>query len=368
MKTYQRDGKLRPSTVHADRLARVREQLVRRRLDGYLVWDRMDQYWLTGFTGEDGGVLVTAERTILLTDGRFDTTATLEAPWAVKVLRLKRGPESTAREIKRYRLRRVGFDPAHLNVATYAALGKLVRPGRLVSAGGVVSEMRQIKDALELAAIRGAIDIAQRAFAQLRTWLRPGMSERYVAGRLVFEMQQLGAQCGSFEPIVAVGASAALPHYEPGDQRVTRDAGVLIDWGARAGWYVSDLTRVLWPGSIPPRLRRIADVVREAHDRAVAVIGPGVKAVAVDRAARQHIHKAGLGKRFNHATGHGIGLNVHEAPRLGRNSKDVLKAGMVVTVEPGVYLPGVGGVRLESDVLVTERGHEVLSTLAPEFR
>jgi len=352
-----------PAEPYADRLSRVRALLGRRRLDGYLVLDRMDQYWLTGFTGEDGGVLVTDSAVVLLTDGRFEEAADLEAPWARRVIRRKRGPDSIARVLKRYKLRRVGFEPAHMNVELHAELRKLVRRARLVPGRDLIGQMRLCKDEFEIAAIRRAIHVAQQAFELVRRWVAPGRSERQIAARLSYELQRRGAQGPAFAPIVAAGANASRPHYQPGDARIRAGDGVLIDWGARVGWYVSDLTRMVWPASMPRSIGRIYNVVKEAHDRAIAVLRPGVKASAVDRVARQTIGRAGFGKRFNHALGHGIGLSVHEGPRLGRGAEGRLRPGMVVTIEPGVYLPGQGGVRIESDVLVTESGCEVLSTL-----
>jgi Xaa-Pro aminopeptidase len=350
-------------TPYRDRLRRVRAEMDRRELDGYLVQNRMDQYWLTGFTGEDGFVLVTNRVVVLLTDGRFDEAANLEAPWARKVLRQQRTPERNAKELTRYKLGRVGFDPGHLSVAEFEGLRKAARPAKLVSTPGLILNMRLRKDEGEVAAIRKAIRVAERAFSKVAKWIKPGVTESHISARLAYEMQLLGAHEVSFPTIVAIGANGALPHYEPGNGVVRKGQGILIDWGARVGWYTSDLTRMLWPGSIPRELARVQSVVKEAHDQAIAFARPGATADAVDRAARRVIEKAGYGPQFNHATGHGMGLDVHEAPRIGKGTNTVLEPGMVFTVEPGVYLPGKGGVRLEDDVLVTESGCEVLTTL-----
>jgi len=357
-----RTGKRIPRP-YGDRIAAVREEMARKDLDGYLVLERMDQIWLTGFTGEDGAVLITPKNVVLLTDGRFDESAGIEAPYAVKVLRKKRTPDVNVREFKRHRVKRLGFDPGHMNVADYAQYRKFAKPIKLVSSSGLIYRQRLIKDGQELKVIQQAIDIAEKAFKKLQRWVRPGLTEREVAARLEYEMQRLGAQGPSFPTIVAAGPNASLPHYEPGSRKVKKSEGILIDWGARIGWYVSDLTRMIWPGSIPRRLARVYEVVREAHDRAVDAVRPGVTAHAVDRIARSCITKAGYGARFNHALGHGIGLDVHEAPRVGKGTQDELRPGMVITIEPGIYLPGVGGVRLESDVLVTKTGYQVLSSL-----
>jgi Xaa-Pro aminopeptidase len=349
--------------LFAERLVRLRSEMERLKLDGYLVLDRRDQYWLTGFTGEDGGVLVSPADVTLLTDGRFEQTAEIEAPWARRILRKTRTPEVTAGILKRSRLARIGFDPAHMNVATHAAISKLIRPARLVSASGLILGMRRRKSPEELQAIRRAIRIAEEAFQAVAQEIRPGQSESQIAAALVFEMLRRGASEPAFPTIVAAGANASLPHYSPTDRKLRPGEPLLIDWGARAGGYVSDLTRMVWTGSIPRELGTIYGVVREAHDRAIAAVRPGVRAVTVDGVARRVIQRAGYGSRFNHALGHGMGLDVHEAPRLGKASRDVLEAGMVITIEPGIYLPGVGGVRIEDDVLVTEDGCQVLTSL-----
>ncbi|MFO0840084.1 MAG: Xaa-Pro peptidase family protein [Phycisphaerae bacterium] len=358
-----KSARRQPGAAHADRLSRMRSAIADARVDAFLVLDRMDQYWLTGFTGEDGGVIVTADQVVLLTDGRFGENADTEAPYARKVLRKKRSVEETVAELRRLRARRVGFEPAHLNVGAFAELRKLGNGMTFKAVSGVVSAMRQLKDAGEIEVIRHAIDVAQRALHATRSAIKPGETERSIAALLEFEMRRLGADEAAFGTIVACGPNGSLPHYRAGDRKIADNDCVLVDWGARCDWYVSDLTRVIWTGSIPAELGKVHRIVKEAHDRAVAAVRAGARASAVDRAARQHIHKAGFGKQFTHSVGHAIGLNVHEAPGLRKLSKDVLKAGMVVTIEPGIYLPGIGGVRVESDVLVTANGPEVLSTL-----
>ena len=351
---------------YRDRVNRLRDVLQRQKLDGYLVQNRMDQFWLTGFTGEDGFVLVTDKHVVLLTDGRFDESADLECPWATKVLRKVRTPERTAQELRKYKLSRVGFDPGHFTVAEHEGLRKSGKPIKLVALSGAILDMRLIKDEGEIAAICKAIQVAEKAFTKIKAWIKPGFTESKIAARLAYEMQCLGAQEVSFPSIVAVGANASLPHYEPGNGVVKKDEGILLDWGARVNWYVSDLTRTIWPGRIPPLMAKIRKIVHEAHDEAIAAVKPGKTSHQIDGVARRIITKAGYGPQFGHALGHGMGLDVHEAPRVGKGTETVLKPGMVITIEPGIYIPGKGGVRLEDDVLVTETGCKVLSTLSPE--
>ncbi len=356
-----------PPKPYSLRIQRLREEIARREMDGYLIQDRMDQYWLTGFTGEDGPVLVTPREVVLLTDGRFDEAADIQSPFARKVLRKKRDAQTNAKEIKRCRVTRLGFNPDQMTVSEHKGLKKFAAPAQLVPAEGMITPLRACKDAGEVDRIRKSIRVAEQAFERVRRWLKPGLTERAIAARLVYEMQKLGAQGETFPSIVAAGPGSSLPHYEPGDRKLEKNQLLLFDWGANVNWYGSDLTRVVWLGSIAPRLREIFEVVREAHDRAIKAVRPGVTGHAVDHVARAIINKAGYGKLFNHALGHGLGLVAHEVPRIGKGTETVLQPGMVITIEPGIYLPGLGGVRLEDDVLVTKTGYEVLSSLPVEF-
>jgi Xaa-Pro aminopeptidase len=356
-----------PPEPYALRLSKLRDELTRRKLDAYLIQDRMDQYWTTGFSGEDGPVLLTQRAVVLLTDGRFDEAAAREAPYARKVLRKKRTPDETMREVHRCKVAKLGFNPDHMCVSEFNVLKKLAAATRLVPTAGFMTPYRACKDAGEVNRLRVAIRVAEQAFERVRAWLRPGQTEREIAAQLVYEMQKLGAQGETFPSIVAVGANSSLPHYEPGSAKLVENEILLLDWGARVDWYGSDLTRVLCLGSMPDRLKEVFRVVREAHDRAIEAVRPGIKARAVDAVARGIIQKAGYGKLFNHGLGHGLGIAVHELPRVNKITKEVLKPGMVFTIEPGIYLPGVGGVRLEDDVVVTETGCEVLSRLPVEF-
>ena len=358
-------GKIRKP--YAERIAAVRAVMAEKDLDAYLIQSRMDQYWLTGFTGEDGAVVLTHRAVILLTDGRFDENADREAPYAKKVLRKARTPATNALEIKKTRAKRIGYDPSLMSVAEFKVLKKECKPAGFVEAGGLFGPLRARKDKGEIKTMRQAIDVAQKAFLATMRWVKPGLTERAIAAKLVYEMQKRGAMGETFPSIVASGPNSSIPHATPGDRKLKKNEILLFDWGAHVDWYGSDLTRVMWLGSIPRRLRKIYDIVRESHDAGIEAVRPGVTAHEVDRAARRVIEKAGFGKRFNHATGHGVGLVAHEIPRIGKGTETELQEGMVITIEPGIYLPGVGGVRLEDDILVTKRGYEVLTTLPLEL-
>jgi Xaa-Pro aminopeptidase len=237
----------------------------------------------------------------------------------------------------------------------------------LVRTEGMVEDLRAIKDKGEIDEIRQAIWYAERGFEILRASLRPEQTEREIANQLEFNLRKLGAKACAFPPVVGVGPRAALPHGRPSDVRVGESDHLLVDWGAWGRLYRSDLTRVLITARISPKLQRMYGVVLKAQEAAIKAIRPGVVGKNVDAVARSIIADAGFGRFFGHGLGHGIGLDVHEAPSLKPISEVVLRPGMIVTVEPGIYLPDFGGVRLEDDVLVTKDGHEVLSSLPKQF-
>jgi Xaa-Pro aminopeptidase len=237
----------------------------------------------------------------------------------------------------------------------------------LVPVAGLVESLRMIKDKEEIEATRRAIVIAQKAFAIGRAMLRPNMTERQLANLLEFQMREEGAKGCSFTPIVGVGPRAALPHGRPSDVQIGEAPFVLIDWGTNENLYMSDLTRVLVTGKPPAKLEKVYKVVLGAQMAAIEAIAPGKTCGEIDKVARDIITKAGFGKQFGHGLGHGLGLEIHEDPRFAVGNKTVLEPGMILTVEPGIYLPGVLGVRIEDDILVTKAGNEVLTSVPKEW-
>lgn len=360
-----------------ERLRPVREFIAARRLDGLLITSRTDQIYLTGFNGEDGMVLVRPRHVYLLSDFRFITSARKQAPWARFVQRKKSHAEELAKLARHGKMKRIGFLPDRITVATLSGVRKALRPvgTRLVQAANVVAKLRITKSPAEVAVLREAIRVAEEAFIALRRTIRLGQTEREIASRLEYEMARRGAMGPSFPTVVAEGPNSALPHAEPGNRVVRRGSAVLIDWGARLDGYRSDLTRVLFIGKIRPRFRRLYAVVLEAQERGICALRAGRPIRQVDHAARSYIAKSGYGKRFGHALGHGLGLDIHEAPSLNARNTDVLEPGMVVTIEPGIYIPGLGGVRIEDDVLIgtahdekaQSRDYEVLSRLPKDL-
>jgi Xaa-Pro aminopeptidase len=357
-----------------DRFAARRERLLRRlktaSVEALLVTSPSNVRYLTGFTGEDSELVIGRNVAVLVSDSRFETQIREECPGLDAFIRstAQTRMEALAQVVSAAKLRVLAFESRTTSYSQWESLQGSAKSLELVPQVDHVEILRMVKDAGEVAQIREAVHQAERGFGLLRASLRGEMSELQAANELEHAMRGFGARGASFETIVAAGPRAALPHARPTSAKVGDADFVLVDWGATNGQgYRSDLTRILVTGTISPKLEKLYGVVLNAQRRAIEAIGPGVPAAEVDSIARDVISKAGLGKNFGHGLGHGIGLEIHEGPRLSRTSKDVLQAGMVVTVEPGIYLPGWGGIRIEDDVLVTRKGHEVLTSLPTEI-
>ncbi len=348
---------------------KLRRAVKRAGADALLVTDFRNVTYLTGFTGDDSYLLLREDGETLLSDGRYTTQLGDECPGldidirgpSVKML------DAASKLVRQSVSGKLAIEADSMTVSLRDQLAEKLPTVEMVATSGLVAGLRLRKDREEVRRIRQAIACAETAFAAVCDALTPEMTEKDVADELDHTMRRMGAQCASFPPIVAVGPRSALPHAPPTSRRIGESGFVLIDWGARDDLYVSDLTRVVIHGKLSAKLRKVYSVVLEAQTRAIEAIGPGVAAKEVDAVARSVITNAGFGRRFNHGLGHGIGLDVHEAPRLSSTSDTVLQPGMVVTVEPGIYLPGWGGVRLEDDVLVTRDGFEVLTTVPKQL-
>lgn len=348
---------------HAERLDRFRHLVRQEKLDAFLVADAANVTYLSGFRGDSSYLLVGRTRAWLITDGRYTEQATAEAPDCEVVRHTVSLVKSAASLAASARVRTLGFEPNVLTVATHGDLAKELKRTRTVPKKGLVEKLRQVKDRAEIAAIRGAAALADASFQAVRSRLTAGRTEADVALELEHEMRRRGAQRSSFEAIVAARHRSSLPHAQPTRAVIRPGNAVLVDWGAQRNLYCSDCTRVLFLGPPSARWRRVYEVVRAAQEMAIAAIRPGVPCREVDAAARKHIEAAGYGDAFKHGLGHGVGLRVHETPGLSARSEDTLAEGMVVTVEPGIYLDGWGGVRIEDLVHVRRDGAELLSSL-----
>ena len=346
----------------AARNARLRKALADTSAQALLVTAPADVGYMSGFTGEDSWLVVGKGRGWVLTDGRFAEEVERECPDFSSTIR--KGPmiEALAKVVRRKRLSCLAYDPGHVSVALLSRLRRGLKGVRLVKQEGLVTRLRARKDKVELRAIRRAVRVAEEGWQAFRKGIRLGMTEQQLAADLDYQMRLAGADAPAFRTIVGVDGTAARPHALPGRRRLKRGAVLLVDFGARVGGYVCDLTRVLFAGRIPPRARRVYETVHAAQAAGIAAVGPGVKTSDVDAAARAVIEEAGFARKFRHGLGHGLGREVHEEPRLGPSGpKSTLEPGMVVTIEPGIYLKGRLGVRLEDDVLVTETGRKVLT-------
>ncbi len=330
-----------------------------------LVSNARDVRYLTGFVGEDSWAVVPAKGAgvTVISDSRFEEQIQREAPHVTAKMR-RRGlsDEITALMDKR-RMERIAFQADYVTCSQRGALAKKIGARRVVPVDDGLIQQRAVKGPEEIAAIKKALKIQQEAFRRTVEQIKPGQTEQQIAAFLEYQMRLLGADGASFPTIVAADANASLPHAIPGSRKVKKGGIVLIDWGAVCGGYCSDLTRVVSIGKMPAKIRTIYQIVLEAQQAAIQAISPGRALADIDAAARGVIEKAGYGERFGHSLGHGIGLDIHEQPTLSARSKGRLREGQVVTVEPGIYLPGVGGVRIEDDILVTPRGYRVLSHL-----
>ena len=359
--------KVGPRPFIKARLDRARVMLADKNIDAFLVTNRMDHYYLTGFSGEDSAVLITGRGVHVITDGRFETSSKAEVGWARRHFRKRLLAEEIGNVCRKLKLKKLHIQPGAVTVADQQELRRRVKPTRLANAPDILGQLRRIKDREEIKVTRQAIRVAEEAFQATRKSIRAGQTERQIAARLEYEMQKRGATGCAFPSIVAEGPNAALPHAVPGARKVRKGSAILVDWGAIYDFYRSDLTRMIFVGSIPPRIRKIYGIVLEAQEKAIEAVKPGERMCDVDAVARRHIKKCGYGKYFGHGLGHGLGLNTHEPPRLSWMSDEKLAAGMVVTVEPGIYLPGIGGVRIEDDVVVTDSGCEVLTTFSKDI-
>jgi len=347
------------------RQTRLRSQLDRHRLDSLLVTHLPNIRYLGGFTGSAGALLLTEEETIFFTDGRYTEQARSEVQCA-KVVIGKKGALAAAASWMESRRRkmayRVGIETDRLSAAAVSRLNEsLPKHIRLRPAPPLVEQQRMVKDAEEVAKIRAAVLLGSLLFDRLIEVIRPGVPELEVAAELEYAAAKAGAEGMSFPTIIASGERSALPHGRASRQAIPSVGFVVCDFGVILQGYCSDMTRTLYVGRPPAEAKRFYDAVLAAQVAALEAVAAGRREEQVDRAARKLLQKRGLAKYFTHSTGHGVGLEIHEGPRLAAGQKETLRSGMVITAEPGAYIPGKWGVRIEDMVLVTDSGCEVLT-------
>jgi Xaa-Pro aminopeptidase len=355
-------------TKHSLRTERLEKLLRGPGVDTLLINSPADWYYLTGFTGEAGVLLAGRKGLTLVTDGRFTVQADQELA-GVRVVLQKDGLFRTCGELLRqWKVRNVGFDPNQLTVSQCETLKTAAgRTVRLKSTPGLVQGLRSLKDPSELATMRKAAVLASEVVDAAIRLLKPGVREFEIAAEIEFQMRRRGASGAAFDSIVAFGARAALPHARPTAKRLRKNELVVLDLGAIIEKYCSDITRTVYVGKAPARVRLWYQAVREAQAAAIDAVQAGRTCGEIDSAARGVLAAYRLEQYFVHSTGHGLGLEVHEEPRLAKGQKTQLASGNVVTIEPGVYIAGVGGIRIEDDVAVQDRRNEVLTRASRDF-
>ncbi|MGH2820476.1 MAG: M24 family metallopeptidase [Actinomycetota bacterium] len=347
---------------HEGRIDRVRARLAEAEVDALLVTDLTNVRYLTGFSGTNGQLVVTSGGATFFSDPRYEARAQTLVRGAEIVIYPSRLTDLLPDHLAGANVRRIGFESESVTVAGRDRLSEELSDVELVATSKVVEDLRRIKDRDEIDLIRAAVELGDATFSWMIDRLAPGDTEREIALELEMHVRNEGAEAVAFEPIVGSGELSAHIHHTPSERALQKGDLVLIDFGCKRDGYCSDLTRTVVLGAASEAQRELYDLVLAANRAGIDALRAGAEGRWVDGVARGLIEEAGHGDAFGHGLGHGVGIDVHEAPRLHRNSEDELQAGDVVTVEPGVYLVGSGGVRIEDCVLVTAEGAEVLTT------
>lgn len=348
-----------------NRVHSVAGSLAAKGVDGILVANLRNVRYLSGFSGTSGCLLITKKLRIFCTDSRYEEQAKREVSGFDILIEREERPREILEKARQAGIRTLGFESS----VPYAFYRSLLRKGlRLKAVSNLVEELRKTKSGIEMKHIQQAVLRAENAFREIVPFIRPGVTERHVALRLEEALKKHGCRSLPFEIIVAAGKNSAMPHGRPSDNRIRPSDFVILDWGGESGGYYSDMTRtLLMDGKNLQKKKEIYETVLLANTAALASAGPGITARSVDKTARDIIKKAGYGDYFGHGTGHGVGLDVHELPRVSRFGRETLKPGMVFTVEPGIYIPGIGGVRIEDMVHVERHGTRTMTSLPKKF-
>jgi len=354
------------------RVKSLREQLEPTKLDALLVSHLPNIRYLCGFTGSAGFLLVSENQAVLFTDSRYKVQAHEEVDGAKVVIArhavINALADWVSRRGKRSKKWALGIEADHLTVSEKKRLAGLLPSGiGLRNAPSLVERARMVKDSVELQRIRAAVQLGASLFDCALQVIKPGVKETEVAAEMEYMARRAGAEAMSFPTIIASGARSALPHGRASEQPIAPGGFVVCDFGVILAGYCSDQTRTVWVGEERKEARRAYEAVREAQEAAISAVRPGATVGEVDAAARRVLAKAGFGRYFTHSTGHGVGLEIHEPPRVAAGQKELLEPGMVITIEPGVYFPGKWGIRIEDMVAVTASGCEVLSSTGKDF-
>jgi Xaa-Pro aminopeptidase len=353
--------------VFSERISRLRSQFSKLEITGILLLDMKNIRYLTGFAGSDGALCIDPRKTTLLVDGRYLTQAK-NSTQEIEIYEYQDKMAGVASVLSGTGSKIIGFESQVMSVDTYGKLKKKLKGVTLKPLADRINSLRAVKDEQEVTFLKEAAAISFQALSSIEDMIRPGIEERHIAVELETKLRKFGAEEFSFSTIVASGPNSALPHAKPDSRRLERGDFVMIDYGAVVEGYHSDETCMFVVGQASDKQRKIYDLVKRAHDEALCEMKEGVLCRRIDDIARSYIEKGGFGAHFLHGTGHGVGLDVHEAPRLAKQSEDILTAGMVVTVEPGIYISDIWGIRIEDTVLIKENGCEVLTKMSKDLR
>ena len=352
-------------TKTSNRLQKLRQRLAKKDIEAILISQPENRYYLSGFDGSAGYLLITQEKAILVTDFRYTEQAKIQAP-EYEIIQMSKSTADWFLElVTGLRLKRLGFESRHLTFAMYHQFAGILEDIEyqlgMVPLATTVESLRAIKEPEEIELITRAVEISDRAFEHIEEKIHAGMSEKEVAWEMEKALREEGSQSIPFEIIVASGPNSALPHAKPSERTINPGEPVVIDMGAKFEGYASDLSRTICPGTLDDTFKKVYRTVLEAQSAAIAQIEEGMSGEQADSQARAVIEQAGYGDAFGHGLGHGIGLAPHELPRLVRNSTDKLASGMVFTIEPGIYIPEWGGVRIEDTVTMESGKIKVIS-------
>ncbi|WP_088104714.1 M24 family metallopeptidase [Halalkalibacter urbisdiaboli] len=349
-----------------NRLEAIRSQFSAHKVDGMLVTSMYNRRYLSHFTGTAGVLLISAKEALLITDFRYVEQAKEQAPDFTIVQHTSPIFAEVAKQAERLGLKNVGFEQSQITYEAHQLYSKFIQ-SKLIPVSGMVEKLRLVKDAGEINLIQDAADIADAAFSHIIQYIRPGKTELEVSNELEFFMRKQGATSSSFDIIVASGYRSALPHGVASDKQIKSGELVTLDFGAYYKGYCSDITRTIAVGQISDELSEIYHTVLEAQIRGMRGIKAGITGKEADALTRDYIKEKGYGDYFGHSTGHGLGMEVHEGPTLSMKTDTVLEPGMIVTVEPGIYIAGVGGTRIEDDTLITKDGNRSFTKSTKEL-
>ena len=350
-----------------EKLKRLRALMDEKNVNGMIITNEINRRYMTDFTGSAGTVIVTQKEAYLLVDFRYTEQATAQAThFTVKQIGGSSFYKEIDRIVKQLGINKLGFEQNHISYSNYVHMSQEIDT-ELIPLSGLVEKLRSIKSNDEINIIKEAISISDAAFSHILSYIRPGITEIDIANELEFYMRKLGASSSSFDMIIASGIRSAMPHGVATDKQIEKGDIITLDFGAYFNGYCSDMTRTIAVGEPPSKIKEIYTIVNGALNNALKGLKSGLTGREADVLTRDYIQNAGYGEFYGHGTGHGIGLYIHEDISLSPNSNEVLEEGMVLTVEPGIYLPGIGGVRIEDDVLIKENGIEILTKSTKEL-